>query len=121
MSIEPCVLKAEENGGNLQANAGDGCSEYVDEVHDIMAYRRFLDFSWESPSASAIFVAFHDIVTQSVSENWQKGRQNKYCLEEVVDELHVKDPALGMVLPSFGAMAAGVLGVGTTKDLTCEV
>jgi len=112
---------AERKSGNLQVDANDGCFEYVDEVHDIMAYRRFLNSTWETPSASAILVAFHDIVTQSVSENWQTGRKNRYCLEEVVDELHVKDPSVGMVLPSFGVMAAGVPGVGTTKDLACEV
>jgi len=69
------------------------CAEYLDEVQDILAYRAFLGSAWASPSASAVLVGFHNLVTASIVANpktekyLKPDRQRLFCVQEVLRDI----------------------------------
>lgn len=89
---------------------------------DILAYRRFVNTSWDSLSASAVLVAFHNTVTDSVSSQFQEGtRKSQYCLKDVVKALPqaISDLAEGIDQRPPAISVDGIRGLGSHKEVHC--
>lgn len=94
------------------------CVEFADEIKDIQAYHNLLSTSWGSPSASAVMVGFHNLVTASITGNprTQKylapDRRRLYCVADVLQALpadYVSDvnvPAAPPAYPGVPGLAA---------------
>lgn len=53
-----------------------------------MAYQSFLRDVWETPHASMLLVAMHNLVTKSIDRDWfPEGRGLTYCYTDVVQKL----------------------------------
>lgn len=90
------------------------------EVRDILAYRRFVDNVWLSnSSASAMMVAFHDLVTDSVSLQFQTSKRHiQYCLKDVIQAFRdtgiLENASLAPPVISFN-----VRGLASDEKLAC--
>jgi len=100
------------------------CYESRYEITDVFAYRKFAASSWQSGSASAVLVAFHNLVTASISKQFLDGdRRRYYCIKQVNLALQ-KNVALKMNDTSFGRsdypispVVEGVAGLGSYHRL----
>jgi len=115
------LRQAEQNEAALQ---GGKCADasVAAEVKDILAYRQFVNTSWRSPSASAVMVAFHNLVTESVSFEFQKkGRHIQYCLKDIISALPQAFTNLveGTNTTPQAISFKGVRGLGSDKKLNC--
>jgi len=86
------------------------------EIADIGAYRNFLA---QTMPASATFVAFHNLVTASVSEpeHFQGGVRHFYCASQVVQTMPSLFTAGAVYTYSAPANVVGVPGVSTSHSL----
>mmetsp|Transcript_53080 Transcript_53080/g.124352 ORF Transcript_53080/g.124352 Transcript_53080/m.124352 type:complete len:126 (+) Transcript_53080:988-1365(+) len=109
-------------------NAGKAfCNKFTDEVQDIKRFHELLfAFSAGSLPASALFVAFHDMVTESIPVSVNTGRRHFYCWREAVSKLKkslAKDGqsyAVPEVDDSTNALFDGVLGLGRHDIRVCH-
>lgn len=117
--LKPCLHQAEQNETAL---TGGKCAGVDAEVGAILAYRRFVNTTWRSPSASAVLVAFHNLVTDSVSNKFQKNERNRqYCLKDIISAL---PQAFSDLVEGTNPMPpitsfTGVRGLGADKKLDC--
>jgi len=103
------------------------CGKFSDELQDINRFHQLiLAFSAGSLPASALFVAFHDMVTESIPVSVNSGRRHFYCWREAVSKLKrslAKDTP-HYVMPdvdeSTHALFDGVLGLGHHDIRVCH-
>mmetsp|Transcript_76461 Transcript_76461/g.203048 ORF Transcript_76461/g.203048 Transcript_76461/m.203048 type:complete len:145 (-) Transcript_76461:174-608(-) len=87
LNLMPCLQKVERNATML-AKPSKKCVQSNEEIKGILAYRRFLSATWDTASASAVFVAFHNLVTGSVGPYFRRPEGSpQYCLTEVLADL----------------------------------
>lgn len=98
----------------------------AEEVQDIRAYRKFVADSWAAPSASAVLVGFHNLVTASIvdSEKTRKflspERRSFYCSRQVVDALPRAFFADLSASPALPPPADGVPGLAPYhREVAC--
>mmetsp|Transcript_55163 Transcript_55163/g.131457 ORF Transcript_55163/g.131457 Transcript_55163/m.131457 type:complete len:121 (-) Transcript_55163:226-588(-) len=111
-----------------EANAATGqCSKFTQELHDIKAFHNLLGaFASGSLPASALLVAFHNLVTESISSSFNGKRRHFYCWQDAVAKLQrslVRDGA-NHEMPSIDApthaLFDGVLGLGHHELQDCS-
>lgn len=62
-----------------------------------ISYRKFISEAWEEPHASSIFVALHNIVSNSIDRKWfPEGRGTTFRYSDVVSQL---SGVVGLELP----------------------
>lgn len=111
--MAPCLGKPEK----------PACAKFKNEVHDVLAYRAFVEQTWALPSASSVLVAFHNLVTSSIIGNPETqrflaaDRQRLYCAQDVISAVPVQyhsDLQMAMPLPQA---AMGVPGLAAEHML----
>jgi len=82
--MAPCL----ESWATEQYNETSPCIQASEEILDVLAYRKFVTSSWQSGSASAVLVACHNLVTDSISRQYLNGdRRQYYCTKHIQSAL----------------------------------
>lgn len=125
--MAPC-LTAKDESEKLKL---ENCETFAEEVADIKAYREYVKevSSSEQMSASAVYVALHNLVTKTIEgEKWQpNGRHQLYCLPTVVQALYrigsFDFPEYSAQQVSVGSesLASHVTGLGPNSSPGCSM
>ncbi|CAK0871288.1 unnamed protein product [Prorocentrum cordatum] len=80
------------------------CSKFAGEIRDVLAYRRFAQRVWgnttaASKGASEVLVAFHNLVTMSIGNEWFSYPKSLYCHREVRSRLGERAEAVATATP----------------------
>lgn len=98
------------------------CADFAEEVKDVLAYQSFVTGVWAEPPASAVLVAFHNLVTASIvgSPRTKKylapQRRRLYCLSDVWTSLPAQFTS-DVAVPAKPPAVAGVPGLATQHQL----
>lgn len=94
------------------------CNNMSDEISDVGNYINYITSQWAGTPATSVFVAFHNLVTDSISrpaEYIQGGVKTYYCAAQVTQGTGGFDSDLqaNILQPS----APGVPGISTSHRL----
>mmetsp|Transcript_42926 Transcript_42926/g.118722 ORF Transcript_42926/g.118722 Transcript_42926/m.118722 type:complete len:418 (-) Transcript_42926:299-1552(-) len=105
------------------------CVTLSAEVRAVRAYRSFLSKTWKNPMASAVLVAFHNLVTYTIDRSWfPPGYGKMFCFTDLSPQNDKGEKALRKLARKWKVSgkkepsAALVPGIGPKADwLKCRM